>query len=468
MQLPIVKPAPIITEHSANFRGVFENRCQFRHFENYLTGLMVLDNKSMANMTRCLLESADKTNLSRFLSEANWDAGVLNRERIAYLLQQTERQRLGARKSVLPIDDTLCEHVGSLFEYIDQHYNHGNQTYPLAHNLVTSHYVSGAVRFPLDWRLYRRYEEVTDWEAFVKKLVPDVPIPKTKKERNRCKRQVEPTLLADPEFRARHKTFRTKISLAVELLNSALEHNLPFETVLFDAWYLAPELLEVLNAHAKHWISLLKNNRRLITNSFVLQDAAGERIRFDEPHIKVQDLVPLIPPAAFKPVQVGEQTYYCFSKNVRIPTLGKVRLVISFANPELTGTYAVLVSSHLSWGARKIIETYLLRWPIETFYQDAKQRLGLNEYRMRSAAAIQKHWSLVFVAYSFLHLHCLPASRRQKRRAPIQSIGQVIRQQSQQLIEALILQATGSLSSGLDAQQVFSHLFAKQALSGAA
>ena len=117
MQLPIVQPAPIVSKHSASFRRVFENRCQFRHFENYLTGLMVLKNKSMANMTRCLLDSADKTNLSRFLSEASWDAEELNRERIAYLLQQTKRQRRGSRKSMLAIDDSLCEHVGSLFEY---------------------------------------------------------------------------------------------------------------------------------------------------------------------------------------------------------------------------------------------------------------------------------------------------------------------------------------------------------------
>jgi len=81
-------------------------------------------------------------------------------------------------------------------------------------------------------------------------------------------------------------------------------------------------------------------------------------------------------------VQVKEQIYYCFSKNVRIPSLGKVRLIISFDNPELEGTCAVLITDHLSWNAQKIIQTYLLRWPIETFYQDAKQQLGLNEYRM--------------------------------------------------------------------------------------
>jgi hypothetical protein len=83
------------------------------------------------------------------------------------LLQKTEKHRLAARQSVLPIDDTLFEHVGSLFEYIDKHYNHGGNTYPLAHNLVTSHYVSDAVRFPVGWRLYRRYEEFTNWTAFV-------------------------------------------------------------------------------------------------------------------------------------------------------------------------------------------------------------------------------------------------------------------------------------------------------------
>jgi hypothetical protein len=32
----------------------------------------VLPNKNMANIARCILDSADKTNLSRFLSEASW------------------------------------------------------------------------------------------------------------------------------------------------------------------------------------------------------------------------------------------------------------------------------------------------------------------------------------------------------------------------------------------------------------
>jgi hypothetical protein len=65
--------------------------------------------------------------------------------------------------------------------------------------------------------------------------------------------------------------------------------------------------------------------------------------------------------------------------------------VVSFQNAELTGTYAVLVSNRVNWHAQRLLTLSLQRWPIETFYQDGKGHLGLDEYRMRNAEAIQKH-----------------------------------------------------------------------------
>ncbi len=100
---------------------------------------------------------------------------------------------------------------------------------------MTSHYVSGAVRFPLDWRLYRRYNEFTQWEEYVEKHFPGVEIPKKSKARNKFKKQVEPTLLADPAFKALHDQFQTKITLATQLVRAAVEQQVPFETVLFDS-----------------------------------------------------------------------------------------------------------------------------------------------------------------------------------------------------------------------------------------
>jgi len=461
MQLPIIEAAPLVASHAGVFRDLFENRCQFRHFANYLTGLMVLPNKSMANIARCTVKSSDKTNLSRYFSSDRWAQEQINDRRVSYVLKETKRVRLAKEQSVLILDDTLCEHVGSLFEYIDHHYNHGDRTYPLAHNPITSHYVSGPVRFPVDLRLYRRYEEVTRWEEFVRQHFPEREVPVKKKERAQFHKVVDPVLLGDPAFQALHQQFQTKIDLAKELVAAAIGHKLPFSVVLFDSWYLAKEFVACLRRRKKDWISILKKNRKLETNSFVLKDAHGKRMPLEGPHISVENLVPLIPANAYRAVKVGEQTYWTFTLTVRIPDLGKVRLVISFENAELTGTYAVLVTNRMDWTAQRIIATYLQRWPIETFYQDGKEHLGFDEYRMRDAKAIQKHWCLVFVAYSLLHLDCLPTSLRQSR-LPIKTIGEACRQQAQALIEALILFASQQLEQGQKANHIFAHLFAKQ------
>src|SRR5438874_12278361 len=125
MQLPIVAPAPLVSAHAYAFRDLFENRCQFHHFQNYLTGLIVLDNKSLANITRCVLESADKTNVSRLFSEAPWFEERVNDRRLTYLLQQTQAVRGPKTDAVLILDATLRDHVGSVIDYVEPDSYHG-------------------------------------------------------------------------------------------------------------------------------------------------------------------------------------------------------------------------------------------------------------------------------------------------------------------------------------------------------
>jgi hypothetical protein len=97
------------------------------------------------------------------------------------MLEQTTGVRMAATESYFIIDDTLCEHVGSLFEYVDRHYDHCDGSYPLAHNLVTSHYLSGAVRMPVHAEVYRRYEDITVWDRFMLKHFSAQEIPTTAK-----------------------------------------------------------------------------------------------------------------------------------------------------------------------------------------------------------------------------------------------------------------------------------------------
>jgi hypothetical protein len=248
---------------------------------------------------------------------------------------------------------------------VDRHYNHSDGTYPLVHHPVTSFSVSGPVRFPLGLRLYRRDEELTPWEATVAKHVPAIKIPPEKKARNRLHQQVDSVLLQDPDFRARHEQFRTKIALAMELVEAAIRHKVPFGVVVFDAWYLAEELVRVLERRRKDWISLLKKNRLLETASFQLRDANGRALKLPGPHIAVEELVPLIPAHAYRPVKIRAHTYWCFTLSVRIPGLGKVRIVVSFEHESLTGRSVVLVTNRVDWSTAKIIGLYLQRWPME-------------------------------------------------------------------------------------------------------
>jgi len=461
MEWPIVAPAPVVSDHTAVFRDLFDHQCQFRHVQHYLTGLIVLPNKSLANIARCIFDSADKTNLSRFLSEAPWREAAVNGRRLRFMLQQTKPHRRRRRESLVGIDDTLCEHVGSLFDYVDRHDNHSDGTYPLAHNPVTSLYVRGPVRFPLGLRLYRRYEEVTQWEAAVAQHVPDLKIPTDTKGRNRLHQQVDPVWLQDPECRARHEQFRTKMALAIALVEEAIQHTVPFGVVVFAAWYLAEELVRAVARRRKDWISLLKKNRGLETASVQLRDAHGWTLKLPGPHLAVADLVPLIPAPAYRPVTVGEHTYGCLTLGVRIPSLGKVRIVVSFEHEQVTGRSIVWVTNRVDWSAAKVIGMYLQRWPTETFDQDSQGPLGFNAYRMRSAEAIGKHWCLVFVAYALWHLTCLPAGP-DRTQGLIHTMGDACRQQGRALLQQLLVFVHDRLSHGATADHVVDQLCAKQ------
>jgi hypothetical protein len=454
MELPMIEPAPVVAEHAAVFRDLWDHQCPCRHFQHYLTGLMVLPHKRLATIARGTLESADNTNLSRFLSEAPGPADAVNRRRIRFMLQQTTPHRRRRRESLLALDETLCEHVGSLFDSVDRHDNQRDGTSPLADTPVTSWYVSGAVRFPVGLRRDRRDEELTQWEADVAKPVPDVPLPTAKKARHRRQQPVDPVWLQDPEFQARPEQFRTTMALALALVEEAIRHTVPLGVVVFDAWSLAEDLVQVLARRRTDWISLLNTNRGLQTASVQLREANGWTLKRSGPHIAVEDLVPLIPTTADCPVTVGEHPYGCFTLRVRIPTLGKVRIVVSCARESLTGRRVVLGTNRVDWDAATIIRLYLHRWPTETFDQDSKGPLGCNDYRMRSAEAMGKHGCLVVVASSRLHVTCRPAGP-DRTRGLIHTLGDACRQQGRALLQKLLVFAHDQLSHGATIDQLF-------------
>jgi hypothetical protein len=453
MAWPIVGPAPVVAEHAAVFRDLFDHHCQCRHVQHDGTGLIVLPNKSLAHRARCLLESADNTNRSRVLSDAPWREDTVNRRRIRFMRQQTTPHRRRRRESLVVLEETLCEHVGSLFEYVDRHDNHGDGAYPLAHHPVTSCYVSGPVRFPLALRRYRRDEELTPWEAWVAQHVPDLTIPTDNTARNRLHQQVDPVWLQDPDCRARHEPFRTTMALAIDLIEAAIRRQGPLGVVVFDAWYLAEDVVQVLARRRKDWIRLLNTNRRLATASLHGRDANGWPRQRPGPHMAVADLGPLIPATAYRPVTVNAHTSWGVTLAVRLPGLGKVRLVVRFEHEALTGRSVVLVTNRVDGRAANIINRSGHRWPTDTCDQDGKGPLGVNAYRMRSAEAIGTHGGVVVVAYALVHRTCLPTVP-DRTRGLIHTMGDACRQPGRALLQKVLVFAHDHRSHGTTAEDV--------------
>jgi hypothetical protein len=80
---------------------------------------------------------------------------------------------------------------------------------------------------------------------------------------------------------------------------------------------------------------------------------------------------------------------------------------------------------------------------------------------MRSAEAIGKHWCLVCVACSLLHLTCLPAVP-ERTQGLIQTIGDACRQQGRALLPRHLVFVHDQLSHGATVDHLFGQLFAKQ------
>jgi hypothetical protein len=460
VNIPILRHAPVVRSYARNFKSIFANQPEYEHCKNYLTGLFVAERKNYAQIAAVMVKGPDATNISRFMSSTRWSGPEFNDRRAELIFNRTKQIDAHLCGALL-IDDTLDEHVGTLMEHIARHYDHCDGSYKLGQNPVTSHYLRGRVSFPVDLRAYRSYDEVTAWAKHFRQHFPEVEIPKKSKERNKLKQQYEKRLLeADPEFAAKHQAFETKIKLACQLVADAIKRNLPFALVLFDSWYLAPELVAVIEHHNKGWMSILKKNRKLLTQSLKMNDTQGQRLTFKESEIKVEDLVPLMPKTVYEPVKINDETtYYATAFTAQIPTLGKVRLVISFADPACQGNYAVLVTRQMHWEAKRILRAYCGRFQIEVCYKDIKQHLGFSDYQCRTAPAIQKHWYLVFGAYGLLRLDLLRSPLYQTWQRRLKTIGVALRRQSQALVEQMILECHRILSQGTHPEQLFKLLF---------
>lgn len=179
--------------------------------------------------------------------------------------------------------------------------------------------------------------------------------------------------------------FESKVTIAVRIIERARESLKQPVTVLMDSWYTcAPVLSKIIEA-GWDFVAAIKQNRKVIVNgrvSHVCNLAKGPR---DYMTIKL---------SAKRIMRVAKAT-------VILPKVGVVALLICKHGHHETRFF---ISSLVKLSARQLVKLYRQRFEIEFFHRDIKQYLGFGEMFMRSHHGVQKHWTLVLVAYNAVTL----------------------------------------------------------------
>lgn len=427
--LPILEFPNVVTRYAEHFDRLFHNAQQPQHFREYVSGLILADQATIDAINELFVEHNDQSALNKFLTQAAWDEQELNRRRLQLEVPSLQRDGLTAGHGYLIIDDTLTHHVGQQIQLIAKLWDHAEQRYTWAHNLVTSFYVNGTHRFPVNFRLWNQFHAKEEWKQLLvwRAALGSAP----------SLTQTHGYLLALIRFQARQRCYRTKQELGQELVRDAVAQALPFATVLFDGWYLHLGLIEAIEQSHKDWIGGLPKDR--------LVDWQGQ-------WVQIQQYLKTIPPEAYRRYEIQGTPYWVFTKVLEVKSLKRrVRIIASYDNAALHGEPKLLVTNRKDWKPIKILTSLLYRWPTETFNEDAKQHLGLEDYQLRKIVGIKRHWYLVFVAYSLLRLDAEQSRLLKVVATGLETTGQRCRAVAQEMVRTLVLwiykQATGEKSA---------------------
>lgn len=385
--LPITAHPPIVTKYGSYFQSLFTEPA-YQHFLHYVTGLITVEHPTIVEITSHIVNGKDQSSLNRFLTKTDWNHSLLNDKRLA-LLQQNQKTAW-KKTGVVCIDDTFSEKTGSSMEGVGWYKDHtGDKGYVKAHNFVYSHYADLQVQYPLDFLLYVKEEDIENQDLF--------------------------------------RPFQNKIELACMLIDQAEAREIQAQVYVFDSWYFSKELTDHIESYEKDWISVAKLNRIVLWN--------GNQITLKEFVTKT------ISWSSYKRMEVNGKVFWYFSKTVTLKSQGKVRIVATFEEKDgvLAKEPTVLVTNRKDWNAKKIMETYAIRWSIETFFRDGKQSLGFTEYQLRSIDAVERHLCLVNLAYSLLELERIESFLLTKVHNQLITIGAQAKHVANDLLRNLVL-----------------------------
>ena len=379
MMIPIVSIPASIEAGLKPYRSYFSRSESFAHFQEYCTGLVVLEKPSIRRMAQCFVAGPSQSSLNKTLTRSPWSAEAVNAERLARL---ESRHRSGLTVGI--IDSTLLHHPRSKQMYgVYKYWDYVNGCYTHALQLVTAAISTQDRLDGFDYRIYHR-----SFEQQEQLYLAHSGVEQDTREREPYLRRLCELL----HFALHRRQAKTKPELAVELIDELEASGVAPNVYAVDNGLFAPMVIARIEHYGKPWVADSEKNRVLFYK--------GRRTH-------CEDFEASLPDEAFREVTVRirgqERTYWAFTCTVRIRKYGKVRLAIIYDNPNRRGTPKYVFTNMLVWNLTKIVLVRAHRWDIEPFHEQIKQVLGAEDSQLRTETGIRKHLTGVFVVNSLLN-----------------------------------------------------------------
>ena len=319
----------------------------WEHFWALVMAITISHGATIDRLTKALRNSTHRTNHGEFYWRSIWDQSIVMQQiALDMLLSLFNRKDLDL---FFIIDDTQTLKRAKKMEAIGKLRHHATGKYGTGHTIIKVSLYYRGVTIPWGSWLYVKKEHAGELEIPFCKLT----------------------------------------ELAAEAIRNA---SLPGKfqvTVLFDAFYLCPEVVNACKEQKWHYIGVGKSNRWFTVGSVKRKLGKYGRnvLRNSGKWCNIAGLR-----------KTGK--YRLAERVGSLNKLGTVKVV--FSRRRGKSKHIALVTDDLNASIIMIVTDYLKRWSIEMLIKDEKQHLGLGDYRVLRYRAVVRHLRLVDCAYACL------------------------------------------------------------------
>jgi hypothetical protein len=378
-------PGPL-EDYAAHFDRLFSRANQRQALRQYLEGLLLPAERNktltaLANTEPIVgAQSPAAQSLQWFLSESTWDPDAVNRRRLEVLA--ADPQTAPSAAGVLIIDEHGDRKWGKHTAHVGKQYLANIGKVDTGVVSVTSLWADEQVYYPLH-------------------VTPYTPAHHFARGKS------------DPQF-------RTKLKLALDLVDAALEAKVPCRAVVADCFYGEDEELKRgLRERNLGYVLALKPSHSWwhqedemgalwqVAEAAGWQDAdhPGQWVhvarQFRDGHSETWWALE-VQAGPYGPER-GQRAIVVTTDPAALPDLTTWYLVTNLPAPG--STRAAAEGARPAADLAEIVWLYGLRNWVEQSYQQTRGALGWSQYQVRSDLALRRHWQVVCCAFSFCWYH---------------------------------------------------------------